>query len=67
MDVIYQKAKELVIMKQKANLSLLQVNLNIGYIEASGLLKKLEEEGVISDFSGPGPRRVLLGRKDLIK
>ncbi|MDZ7611670.1 MAG: DNA translocase FtsK [Candidatus Moranbacteria bacterium] len=55
---LYEVAKEIVILEQKASASFLQYDLGIGYERAMRLLEMLEKEGIISKNRGTLPRIV---------
>lgn len=58
-DVLFEKAKELVIKEQKASSSLLERKFRIGYAQATHLIDRLEKEGIIGKSRGPRYRKVL--------
>lgn len=62
----YEKARELVILKQRANPFMLQRVFGIGYKTAMEILGMLREEEVIGEYDGYNARKVLLGRRSLI-
>ena len=57
-DILYDRAKEIVIASKKASASLLQRRLSIGYARAARLLDMLEERGIIGPGEGAKPREV---------
>jgi DNA segregation ATPase FtsK/SpoIIIE, S-DNA-T family len=59
-DVLYEKAKDIVVKSGKASSSLLQRRLLIGYSRAAMLIDMLEENGVIGEADGAKPREVLI-------
>jgi len=59
-DILYEKAKAIVVKSGKASSSLLQRRLLIGYSRAARLMDMLEEEGVIGEANGAEPREVLI-------
>ncbi len=59
----YEEAVKVVRKENRASVSLLQRRLKIGYIAASRLIDKMENEGVIGEARGAKPRKVLKGSK----
>ncbi len=59
-DSLYEDAKKIVIMEQKASASLLQRRLKIGYNNAARLIEQLEVVGVIGPQIEVNPRKVLV-------
>ena len=59
MHALYTKARELVIKHNKATVMFLQLKLLIDFQRASELMKKLEEDGVVSTPVKGEPRKVL--------
>jgi len=57
-DILYEKAKEIVIASKKASASLLQRRLSIGYARAARLIDMLEERGIVGPGEGAKPRDV---------
>jgi DNA segregation ATPase FtsK/SpoIIIE-like protein len=60
----YQEAVSIVIGTGKANTSLLQSRMGIGYQRAELLIKKLEKGGIIGPAVGSQPRKVLASSID---
>ena len=61
-DELFDRAAEMVIKNQKASVSFLQRNLNIGYNRAANLLAALEHEGIVSQDTGRG-REILVKKR----
>ncbi len=59
-DEIFEQARQLVVMEQKASTSLLQRKLSIGYGRAARVMDLLEERGVIGPQNGSKAREVLI-------
>jgi len=57
-DSLYEQAKEIVILSNKASASLLQRKLQIGYPRAARLIDVLEQNGLIGPQDGTKPREV---------
>ena len=64
-DPLLDKATEIVVMSQTASVSLIQRRLRVGYTRAGRLIDMLERRGVISEYEGSKPRRVLIEESDL--
>ena len=64
-DPLYEEAKELIILADKASASYLQRRLRVGYARAARLLDLLESKGVIGPADGAKPREVLTKTTDL--
>ena len=58
-EELYEKAKQLVRLENKCNLSLLQRRLSIGYSKAMYIVDLLEERGVVGPIGESGKREVL--------
>ena len=54
-----EQATQIVRAENKATTSLLQRRLNIGYSQASRIIDRLEELGVVGPYNGSDPREVL--------
>ncbi len=61
-DDLFEEAKKLVVISQKASASLLQRRLRIGYARAARLLDMLEDKKVIGPPDGARPREVLIDK-----
>ena len=61
-DSLYEDAKKIVVMEQRASASLLQRRLKIGYNNAARLIEQLEAAGVIGPQILESPRKVLVDR-----
>ncbi|MCH5189299.1 MAG: DNA translocase FtsK [Oscillospiraceae bacterium] len=62
-DEILKKAIEVVVEAQSASTTLLQKRLKLGYARASRIIDELEEKGVIGQYEGSKPRKVLLTKQ----
>ncbi len=58
-DELYDEAKQVVVEDGKASASFLQRRLRIGYAQASRLLDKMEEGGIVGPADGAKPREIL--------
>ncbi len=61
-DAIYDEARDLVIQREQASVSMLQRKFKIGYNRAARLIDSLEESGVVGPHEGSKPRRVLVSK-----
>ncbi|QKH05060.1 TraM recognition domain-containing protein (plasmid) [Bacillus cereus] len=57
---LYEDIKEFVIESQQVSPSILQRKFKIGYIKAMQCIEKLEQNLVVSSYTGDGPRKVLM-------
>ena len=64
-DEFFEQAKEIVIDRQAASVSLIQRKLKVGYARAGRIIDQLERAGVVGKFKGSKPREVLIKREDL--
>lgn len=58
-DPLYQEAVDLVVEKQKANISFIQRTMKLGYNRAARFIERMEEEGIVSKQNSSGQREVL--------
>jgi S-DNA-T family DNA segregation ATPase FtsK/SpoIIIE len=63
LDELYNEAKEIIIDRQTASVSLLQRKLKIGYARAGRIIDQLEKTGIVGKFKGSKPREVLVKRE----
>ncbi|WP_176581264.1 DNA translocase FtsK [Bacillus thuringiensis] len=57
---LYEDIKEFIIESQQVSPSLLQRKFRIGYMKAMQCIDKLEQNQVVSSYTGDGPRKVLI-------
>ncbi|MFJ8219860.1 DNA translocase FtsK [Bacillus cereus] len=57
---LYEEIKGFVIKSQQVSPSLLQRKFRIGYMKAMNCIEKLEQNLVVSSYTGDGPRKVLI-------
>ena len=62
-DVQYLRAVDVVLEMGQVSVSMLQRKLKIGYTQASGIVDKMEHEGIISSFQGMKPRSILVTKE----
>ncbi|EJV74174.1 DNA translocase FtsK [Bacillus cereus] len=58
--VLYEEIKNFVIEAQQVSPSLLQRKFRIGYMKTARLIEKLEQNLVVSSYTGKEPRKVLI-------
>lgn len=63
-DEYFQEAKEIVIDRQSASVSLLQRKLKVGYARAGRIIDQLEKAGIVGKFRGSKPRKVLVKKEE---
>src|SRR5688500_18131874 len=66
LDELFQKAVKEVVNYDRANASLLQRRLDIGYARAARILDQLTQAGVVGPAEGSMPREVLISDPDEI-
>ncbi|TCW47068.1 FtsK-like protein [Bacillus thuringiensis] len=59
-NMLYEEIKAFIIESQQVSPSLLQRKFRIGYIKAMQFIEKLEQNLVVSSFTGDGPRKVFI-------
>lgn len=62
MQNLYEKALKIASESNRASISLMQRELNIGYNRAAKLLERMELEGIVSEPTESG-RRIFYGLK----
>ena len=65
-DNLYNEVLEYVTTTEKASASLIQRKFSIGYNEASRIIDRLEEEGIIGPINNQGKREVLVKKQEEI-
>ncbi|MGD6891569.1 DNA translocase FtsK [Bacillus mobilis] len=63
---LYEEIKEFIIESQQVSPSLLQRKFRIGYMKAMQCIEKLEQNQVVSSYTGDGPRKVLISNNSSI-
>ncbi|MED2039272.1 DNA translocase FtsK, partial [Bacillus wiedmannii] len=63
---LYEEIKEFIIESQQVSPSLLQRKFKIGYMKAMQCIEKLEQNLVVSSYTGDGPRKVLISNNSRI-
>ncbi|MED3100776.1 DNA translocase FtsK, partial [Bacillus thuringiensis] len=63
---LYEEIKEFIIESQQVSPSHLQRKFKIGYMKAMQYIEKLEQNIVVSSYTGDGPRKVLISNNSSI-
>ncbi|MED2282502.1 DNA translocase FtsK, partial [Bacillus thuringiensis] len=63
---LYEEIKEFIIESQQVSPSLLQRKFKIGYMKAMQYIEKLEQNLVVSSYTGDGNRKVLISNNSRI-
>ena len=63
---LYEEVKEFIIESQQVSPSLLQRKFKIGYMKAMQYIEKLEQNLVVSSYTGDGNRKVLISNNSRI-
>ncbi len=63
-DTLYGDARDLVVERGQASVSMLQRKFKIGYNRAARLIDALEDGGVVGPHEGSKPRRVLIFKEE---
>ncbi|MBD3305635.1 DNA translocase FtsK [candidate division KSB3 bacterium] len=64
-EVLYRKAAYLVVTNGEASISLLRRSLKIGHSRASRLIDMMQREGIVGEFKGSRPRKILMTEEQL--
>ncbi|MBE7098806.1 conjugal transfer protein TraG [Bacillus cereus] len=62
---LYEDIKEFIIESQQVSPSILQRKFKIGYMKAMQFIEKLEQNLVVSSYTGDGPRKVLISNSSI--
>ncbi|MGN4865157.1 DNA translocase FtsK [Bacillus cereus group sp. MYBK132-2] len=63
---LYEDIKEFIVESQQVSPSILQRKFKIGYMKAMQCIEKLEQNLVVSSYTGDGPRKVLISNSSSI-
>jgi recombination associated protein RdgC len=58
-DPLYARAKSIVLGENRASISLVQRQLQIGYNRAAGLVEQMEKDGICTTMDASGERKVI--------
>ena len=61
------EAIRLVVSLGQASTSILQRKLSLGYAKATNLMDKMEKLGIISEFDGAKPRKIIMSKEDITR
>lgn len=62
-DDMYQEAVRVIMESNQASVSILQRRLRLGYTRAARIIDTMEQEGLVGQFEGSKPRRILIDRE----
>ena len=66
-DPLIKKAIECVVEHGQASTSLLQRKIKVGYARAARLIDEMEERGIVGEYEGSKPRKVLITRDQWVE
>ena len=64
-DELLPDAIKLVVEEGQASISLIQRKLRIGYARAARIVDDMEERGIVGNYEGSKPRKVLISKEEL--
>ncbi|MGO1579819.1 MAG: DNA translocase FtsK 4TM domain-containing protein [Peptoniphilaceae bacterium] len=67
MDPLFKEAIEYILDDEQASISFLQRKLKIGYSRAARIVDQMEELNIIGPSEGSKPRKLFMGREDIMK
>ncbi|MGO3751330.1 MAG: DNA translocase FtsK 4TM domain-containing protein [Peptoniphilaceae bacterium] len=67
MDPLFKEAIEYILDNEQASISFLQRKLKIGYSRAARIVDQMEELNIIGPSEGSKPRKLFMGREDIMK
>lgn len=62
-DDMYDEAVRVIIESNQASVSILQRRLRLGYTRAARIIDTMEQDGLVGQFEGSKPRRILVDRE----
>ena len=66
-DELLIEAIELAVEMECISASMIQRKFKVGYARAGKIIDQMEEQGIVSQFEGSKPRRILISKYDLDK
>lgn len=66
-DVLFDKAVDIVLESGTASTSFLQRKLSVGYARGAKIIDQLQEKGIISPQEGSKPRQILINRQQWLE
>ncbi|MFA7283255.1 MAG: DNA translocase FtsK [Candidatus Omnitrophota bacterium] len=62
-DELYDEAVRVIMESNQASVSILQRRMRLGYTRAARIIDMMEEEGLVGQYEGSKPRRILVDRE----
>ncbi|MFH1413480.1 MAG: DNA translocase FtsK 4TM domain-containing protein [Candidatus Omnitrophota bacterium] len=66
-DELYDQAVKVIMEGNQASVSILQRRMRLGYTRAARIIDAMEQDGLIGNFEGSKPRRILVDREEWLK
>ena len=66
-DELYDEAVRVIMESNQASVSILQRRMRLGYTRAARIIDMMEMEGLVGQFEGSKPRRILVDREAWLK
>lgn len=66
-DELYDEAVRVIMESNQASVSILQRRMRLGYTRAARIIDMMEVEGLVGQFEGSKPRRILVDRNAWLK
>jgi len=66
-DELYDEAVRVIMESNQASVSILQRRMRLGYTRAARIIDTMEMEGLVGQFEGSKPRRILVDREAWLK
>ncbi|MCX5699301.1 MAG: DNA translocase FtsK [Candidatus Omnitrophica bacterium] len=66
-DELYDEAVRVIMESNQASVSILQRRMRLGYTRAARIIDMMELEGLVGQFEGSKPRRILVDREAWLK
>ncbi|MBU4252845.1 MAG: DNA translocase FtsK [Candidatus Omnitrophica bacterium] len=66
-DELYDEAVRVIMESNQASVSILQRRMRLGYTRAARIIDMMEMEGLVGQFEGSKPRRILVDRDSWLK
>ncbi|MBQ5778107.1 MAG: DNA translocase FtsK, partial [Oscillospiraceae bacterium] len=63
-DDMLTAAIDVVVESGQASTSMLQRRLKLGYSRAARIIDQMEERGIVGEFEGSKPRKILISREE---
>jgi len=66
-DELYDEAVRVIMESNQASVSILQRRMRLGYTRAARIIDTMESEGLVGQFEGSKPRKILVDRQAWLK